>query len=179
MKDCAQVRLNSLHLSRCKGVTLVELVITIVVIGIAMSALISSLSTGIANSSTPLWEGKALELSQAYLDEIQAMKFDESSAIGGGELASVECNSANFDDGETRALYDDVDDYHGLTDAPPVLIDSTISMAEYANYSVSVQVSCAGGDLGLANSDSAKRITVIVTVPGGESRSVAFYKGNF
>lgn len=179
MKVCAPVRLNGPALSRSTGVTLVELVITIVVIGIAMSALISSLSTGIANSSTPLWEGKALELSQAYLDEIQAMKFDENSAVGGGVLSSVECNAANFNDGETRALYDDVDDYHGLTDSPPVLIDSTISMAEYTNYSVSVQVSCAGGDLGLSNTDSAKRITVIVTVPGGESRSVAFFKGNF
>jgi MSHA pilin protein MshD len=167
--------------SRQSGVTLIELIITIVVIGIAMSALVSSLSTGIANSSTPLWEGKALELSQAYLDEIQAMKFDEDTALGGGELsgASVHCTVASFDDSEVRSLFDDVDDYHNLTDAPPQLIDSAINMDEYANYSVSVQVACAGTDLGLVNNSSAKRITVLVSVPGGELRSVSFYKGNF
>lgn len=162
------------------GVTLIELIITIVVIGIAMSALVSALSTGIANSSTPLWEGKALELSQAYLDEIQSMKFDETSVLGGGELssASVNCNPSGFDDGETRANFDDVDDYHNLSESPQ-LIDSSINMSAYTNFNVLVQVACAGTDLGLANDASAKRISVTITVPGGESRSVAFYKGNF
>lgn len=181
MKDCAATKHFSNRLNAQQGVTLVELIITIVVIGIAMSALISALSTGIVNSSTPLWEGKALELSQAYLDEIQAMKFDEDTALGGGELAagSVKCTVAGFDDSEARVLFDDVDDYHNLTDAPPILIDSTINMDEYASYSVLVQVACAGTELGLANNTSAKRVTVTVTVPGGESRSVAYYKGNF
>lgn len=169
------------QVNRQSGVTLIELVITIVVVGIAMSALISSLSTGIANSASPLWEGKALELSQAYLDEIIAMKYDENTPSGGSDLAnaSVSCTAAGFNDGESRALFDDVDDYHNLSDSPPVLIDSTIDMSEYANYSVDVQVACAGTEVGLNNDESAKRIRVTVTVPGGESRSVAIYKGNF
>jgi MSHA pilin protein MshD len=172
---------SSHHTSRQNGVTLIELIITIVVIGIAMSGLISALSTGIVNSSTPLWESKALELSQAYLDEIQAMRFDEDTATGGGQMdnASVSCTAAAFDDSEARALFDDVDDYHDLTDAPPELIEAAIDMAEYVNYEVTVQVACAGTDLGLNNNALAKRITVTVEVPGGETRSVAIYKGNF
>jgi MSHA pilin protein MshD len=147
-----------------------------------MSGLISALSTGIVNSSTPLWESKALELSQAYLDEIQAMRFDEQTPVGGDDLANalVNCTAAAFiDAGEARATFDDVDDYHDLTDAPPELIEAGINMAEYANYEVTIQVACAGTDLGLSNDALAKRITVTVEVPGGETRSVAIYKGNF
>lgn len=180
MKACVKTKLNGVKKNQL-GVTLVELIITIVVIGIAMSALITALSTGIANSSAPLWEGKALELSQAYLDEILAMKFDHLSTSGGGKIneASVSCTAANFSDSEVRANFNDVDDYHNLSDAPPVLIDSTINMSEYANYSVTAQVACAGTELGLANNESAKRIQITVTVPGGESRSVSIYRGNF
>jgi MSHA pilin protein MshD len=169
------------YLFRQDGVTLIELIITIVVLGIALSALVSALSTGIANSSLPLLESKALELGQAYLDEIQAMRFDENSDIGGGQLAAaaIACNAANFSDGETRALYDDVDDYHNLNDAPPILIDSTINMSKYAGYGVTAQVVCAGTELGLANNNLAKRITLTITLPNNSSRSIAFYRGNF
>lgn len=180
MKEHAKANL-SVAQGKQLGVTLIELIVTIVIIGIAMSALITALSTGIANSATPLWEGKALELSQAYLDEVLAMKFDESSPSGGGEVAigAVACTSGSYSDGESRSNFNDVDDYHNLNDAPPVLIDSTIDMSEYSNYSVTAQVSCAGTELGLSNNASAKRISITVTVPGGESRTVSIYRGNF
>ena len=161
------------------GVTLVELVITIVVVGIALSALISALTTGISNSTTPLWESKALALSQAYLDEISAMRFDDQTPVGGGEVAAAVSPCAASTEGQTRANFDDVDDYNGVSDAPPILIDTTINMVEYASYQVDVLVVCAGTELGLSNNNLAKRITVTVQTPTGDSRSVAIYKGNF
>ena len=161
------------------GVTLVELIITIVVLGIAMSALISSLSVGIGRSAQPMWEGKALELTQAYLDEILAMNFDNATPSGGGEVASGLNPCTLSDDFDSRELYDDVDDYNGVSDAPPVLIDSTINMSRYSNYQVDISVACAGTDLGLDSNEMAKRITITVSVPSGETRSVAIYKGNY
>ena len=161
------------------GVTLIELIITIVVMGIALAALVSSLSVGIGRSAQPMWEGKALELSQAYLDEILAMAFDDQTPVGGDEVLAGQNPCTFSDDGQSRELYDDVDDYHGVSDAPPVLIDSTIDMSRYANYQVDISVACAGTDLGLDSNDMAKRITVTVSVPSGETRSVAIYKGNY
>lgn len=158
------------------GVTLIELVITIVVLGIALSAMISALSTGIAQSATPLWESRSLELTQAYLDEILAMKFDGTQAVGGGEVSGL-CSISV--DGQARSAFDDVDDYNGLLDSPPQLIESSLDMSTYAEFSVAVSVACAGSELGLADDALAKRVTVTVNVPGGQSRSVAVYKGNF
>lgn len=161
------------------GVTLIELVITIVILGIALGALVSALSTGISQSATPMWEGKALEISQAYLDEILAMSFDDATPVGGGEVlgAANPCTISN--EGQSRAQFDDVDDYHGLSDSPPSLIETSIDMSSYNNYRVEVAVACAGTELGYSNNRFAKRIQVTVTVPGGESRTVAVYKGNF
>lgn len=161
------------------GVTLIELIITIVVMGIALAALVSSLSVGIGRSAQPMWEGKALELSQAYLDEVLAMAFDDQTPSGGGEVSAAQSPCSYSDEGQSRELYDDVDDYNGVSDEPPVLIDSTIDMSRYTNYQVEIAVICAGTDLGLDSDNMAKRITVTVSVPSGESRSVAIYKGNY
>ena len=159
-----------------KGVTLIEMVITIVILGIALSALISSLSSGISQSATPLWESRSLELTQAYLDEILAMKFDGTQPLGGGVVSGV---CAISTDGQSRANFDDVDDYDGLNDSPPQLIESSLDMSTYSDFSVLVSVSCSGTELNLSDDAYAKRIVVTVNVPGGQSRSVAVYKGNF
>lgn len=159
-----------------KGVTLIEMVITIVILGIALSALISSLSSGISQSATPLWESRSLELTQAYLDEILAMKFDGTQPLGGGVVSGV---CAISSDGQSRANYDDVDDYDGLNDSPPQLIETSLDMSTYSDFSVLVSVSCSGTELNLSDDAFAKRIVVTVKVPGGQSRSVAVYKGNF
>lgn len=184
MQEVASPNMESPHAQlsyghRQKGVTLVELIITIVIIGIAMSALVSALTTGISRSAQPMLEGKALELSQAYLDEIQAMRFDDQSAIGGGSVlaASNPCTISN--ESQSRTMFDDVDDYHGVNDSPPVLIESSIDMSAYANYQVLISVACAGTELGLAANELVKRINVTVVLPSGESRDVAIYKGNF
>lgn len=159
-----------------KGVTLIEMVITIVILGIALSALISSLSSGISQSATPLWESRSLELTQAYLDEILAMKFDGTQPLGGGVVSGV---CAISTDGQSRANFDDVDDYDGLNDSPPQLIETSLDMSTYSDFSVLVSVSCSGTELNLSDDAFAKRIVVTVNVPGGQSRSVAVYKGNF
>ena len=176
MKDRAYPKRVGAHQS---GVTLVELIITIVVLGIALSALVSALSEGVSQSATPLWEGKALELQQAYLDEILAMQFDDATPVGGGEVVGANAPCTLTNEGQSRSQFDDVDDYHNLTDTPPVLIESSIDMSQYAQYSVRVQVACAGSELGLSENRLAKRILVTVIAPGGQSRNVAVYKGNF
>jgi MSHA pilin protein MshD len=142
-----------------QGFSLIELVITIVVLGIALSALTNSLFTGVGRNADPLWQTKASQLSQAYLDEILSMRFSETSPLGGGSIDS--CSIDGKEAGETRSLYDDVDDYDGLIETADFL--DTQATSSYSGYGVSIQVSCIEqGNFPLTES---KLITLTITSP--------------
>lgn len=147
-----------------KGFSLIELVITIVVIGIALSALSTSLFTAVGRSADPLWQSKATQLSQAYLDEILSMRYQEDSPLGGGIVGT--CFEAGSEAGETsRSLFDDVDDYDGLVETASFLDITTNS--NYAGYTVSITVTCVG-PTNVAVNDS-KLIAVTITSPTNQS----------
>lgn len=122
-----------------KGFSLIELVITIVVLGIALSALTSSIFTGVGRNADPLWQSKASQLSQAYLDEILSMRFAETSPLGGGAIGTCFV-AGNEADEINRSLYDDVDDYHALTETADFL--DTTTATSYSGYTVSIEVTC-------------------------------------
>ena len=65
------------------GATLVELVITIVIIGIAVAGVVGAFSTMAGRSADPLWQSKSVALAQIYADEIIGRKFDEAAGNGG------------------------------------------------------------------------------------------------
>ena len=165
--------------ARQKGMTLVEMVISIVLVSIAMTAMLSAFSTSMGRSADPLWKTKSLKLAQAYLDEILSKKYDHDTPLGGipaATGASV-CGSLGPDGSEDRDDFDDVDDYNGLSDKPPKLVTNT-DMTGYAEYTVQVAVVCAGGDVGVSASN-AKRITVTVISPNNTSMPFSVYRGNF
>ena len=149
---------------RAKGFSLIELVITIVVIGIALSALSTSLFSAVGRNADPLWQSKATQLSQAYLDEILSMRYQENSLLGGGIVGT--CAIAGPEEGVgNRSLFDDVDDYDGLVETASFLDITTSS--NYAGYTVSIAVTCVG-PTNVAVNDS-KLIAVTITSPTNQS----------
>lgn len=145
---------------RTDGFSLIELVITIVIIGLALTALTSSLFSAVGRSADPLWQAKATHLSQAYLDEILAMRYQDNSALGGGAVGT--CTIGGAEAGEaSRSLYDDVDDYDGLTESADFL-DSSAS-SNYSDYNISIDVTCVGPTN--AASTSSKLIAITITSP--------------
>lgn len=158
-----------------QGVTLVELVITIVIISVAVAGVVGAFSLIAGRSADPLWQVRSIELGQAYLDEILAHNFDNATPPGGVPAFDGACNVGA--DGESRGSYNDVDDFDGLADEPPRLINQGMSPA-YENYRVEVSVSCAGDEVGVADSQ-AKRIDVTVTAPGQAPMLFSAYKGNY
>ena len=174
----------SVYFSR--GVTLVELVITIVIISVALVATLTSLSNISGRSSNVLVQSRALDLAQLYMDEILSKNFDEATGVGGVPTYTGVCRvtTANSDgddidgDGDFREDYDDVDDFNGLNEAPANVATTLGSIyANYTNYSVAVTVTCDGG-VG-ANANGAKRISIAITDPIGNISRVAAYKGNY
>ena len=109
---------------RQAGFTLVELVISILIINVAVAGVMLLYATVLRSSANPLIDRQARAIAEAYLDEILQLPIDDP---GGGP------------EGGNRSLFDNVDDYAGLSEAPT---DQTgTAMANLGAYAVQVTVS--------------------------------------
>jgi MSHA pilin protein MshD len=135
---------------RARGFTLIELVVSIVVIGIALTAVLGVLSSVAARSGAALVQAQATEIASAYLNEIllrPVLDPDGISAEG------------------SRSLYDDVGDYNGLADtgAHDQFNQPIPSLSQF-NVAVAVTTPAAG-ELGAVPPASMRRIDVTVIQP--------------
>ena len=167
---------------RQPGFTLVELVLTILVMSIAVVGLSSALGFSLRHQSDGVWQIKSVALAQAYLEEISARNFDENTPVGGLPACNSGTCSAISNDGEARALFDDVDDYDGIDDAPPLDVNG-VARAGYSGYRVQVVVRYANaGEITswvLDDSTDLKLVTVTVTPPSGSAMQFTALKGNY
>lgn len=138
---------------RQRGFTLVELIVFIVVISLALGAMLAVYQQSVVSSVDPIKRIRMLELAQAQLDRVMALRYAEETPMGGIPACS---SCTNNIDG-----LDDVDDYDTYTDTRD-------------GYSRSVEVTEAS-----YFGATAKEISVIVTAPDGESLTLSSYRYNF
>lgn len=144
---------------RERGATLIELVISIVVIAIAASAVLGVLSSTVGRSADAMVLSQAVAIAEAYLEEISLKPFDDPDGI----------------DGETlRPAFDDVDDYNGLVDDGARDQFGT-ALAPLAQYRVTVSVTASTALVGVPGT-AAERIDVRVTYPGNGAVALTGYK---
>ena len=154
------------------GTTLVELVVSLVVVGIAVAGTLVAMSTALDQGVAALPRQQALAVAQAYLEEIALADYNDPD---GSEA------------GEDRASYDDLDDYHGLanngclatTSACPSLGDCPCDqagdpVAGLRGYAVAVAVT----DLTLSGR-AAREIAVTVTPPVGAPVGLTTYRTDY
>lgn len=128
------------------GVTLVELLVSIVIVSIAASGVLGVLSMTTAASADPMIRHQAAAIAEAYLEEIMLKPIADPDGVD-GEAA--------------RADYDDLDDYDGLADAGARDQFGSL-IAGLASYSVAVSVAPSSGLPSVPPAD-ALRVDVIVT----------------
>ena len=169
-----------------RGFTFVELVIAIAVMGIAMVTMLQMLGLSLGHQSDTLVQSRTTALAEAYMQEILARRFDANAPPGGIPAcapAAVPCSTPSaFDDGETRAEYDDADDFDGLDELPP--LDATGAVrAGYDRYRVQVSVAYPNAAqvtaFGLDNASDAKIVSITVTPPSGPAQPFSFIKGDY
>lgn len=166
----------------CSGYSLIELIISIVLTGIVLVIFYSFFAENQKNSASPVFQVKAAQLGQAYLEEISLKKYDENSPVGNAlpcnAPTAVACSATLASEaGETRTTFDDLDDYNGLSESPP---RDALNNARsgFNNFSVNVVVNYAGADFGLAVQD-LKRVTVTVVLPDSSQYVFSQYESNF
>ncbi|HEB58024.1 MAG TPA: type II secretion system protein [Gammaproteobacteria bacterium] len=167
------------------GFTLVEIIVMIVLVSIAMVGVMAAYQHAMRHGADPVHQTRALKLGQAYLEEILGKRFDENTGQGGiprcnsTDAGAQPCSSTfGPDGGETRDLYDDVDDYHGLDLSPPTDANGN-ALTGYNGFRLRVQVVNAGNELAGLNNADAKRIDVTVTTPRGNDFQFSGYRVNF
>ena len=166
------------------GFTLVEAIVSMLIIAVAALAMTAALSGAFSSSSDSLLYTKTIQLAQAYTEEIQGRRYDENTPLGGLPPCSSggpACGAIGAE-GESRADFDDVDDYDGLSETPPRnSLDQP--MTEFAGFRVDVSVAYANAAQvaawSLDAATDAKIITVTVTTPDGQARVFPVVRGNF
>ena len=128
-----------------RGMTLIELMIAIIVIGVGLAGVLLAFSTVTRGSADPVVAQQMMAIAEEMLEEIQLKPYTPAA-----NAAPAAC---------ARNTYNDVADYNGYaTSAQVCTIDGT-PIAALAGYSVAVSVQTSA----LVGVAAAKRIVVTVT----------------
>ncbi len=121
-----------------RGMTLIELIVAITIIGISIISILGLLSFQASRSSNAMIQAQAAQIADAYLNEVTQKSFLPLANPSG------------------RANFNDIDDYNGLNDA--VATDqSGMPVPGLDGFSVSIQIIAT-----TLNTVPAKRIDVTV-----------------
>lgn len=174
--------------AKMQGFTLIEIILSIVVLSISLSIISSLIAPTEEQSADAILQIKAAELGQSLMNDINSRAFDDNSDMTGGRLrcddgTQPDCtDEVNFgvEAGEIANninTFDDVDDFHGFIQQVNAInagLDSG-----YTNFVLNVEVTYDGDSLSLANNRLAKKITVSVETPLGTVIEFASHKANF
>lgn len=136
---------------------------SIVIIAIAVSGVLLVINQTTVTSADPMIRTQATAIAQSYMEEIMLLAYQDPD---GSEA------------GETRATYDDVDDYNGLADSG-ARDQTNTAVTGLEQYQI--QVSVTPDSLVFAGhaAVAAKRIHITVTHPAGVTIPLTAYRTNY
>jgi MSHA pilin protein MshD len=173
-----------------RGLSLIELLVFIVVVGIAVTGVLSVFSLNARSSADPVVQKQALAIADSLLEEVLAKPYtycdpddvNVETAVNaagcattpegmGPEVAQSESRNANL------TPFDNVNDYNGFNmPAPPGIYDlSGAHITGLDGYSASVQVQPAGAFNGIPTGETLL-VTVTVTAPGNQGITLSGYR---
>ncbi|WP_026376635.1 type IV pilus modification PilV family protein [Aestuariibacter salexigens] len=188
-----------------RGFTLIEIVVGLVLFSIVLLTVTTLIAPQVRRGVDPIWQVRAAELAQSLMNEISAKSFDEASNRGGGMTRcneGTDCTpsaSLGPDAGESRDIFDDVDDYHGLNQSGAAILNtlgnqlSAEGVSLYAGFTAQVSVFYDDNVDGVNDDDTdgdgtldsgtyvgnTKLISVTITTPGGERLAFSRLRSNF
>lgn len=186
--ECSTVNASSgKSMNRQRGISLIELIMSIVIIGIALTGVLQMMNLVTSHSADPLVHKQALAIAESLLEEVELMPFticdpddpnaasavvaadctggagglnDESAIIGPEAAGSVGGAEGRY----AAPQFDNVSDYHAFPFVPGAVVDINGNAAPPGYTAVIAVESIA---LGAVPAAASLRITVTVTGPDG------------
>ncbi len=153
---------------RLRGASLIELVIAITIISVALSGSMLLIDATSRHSADPMITNQALAIAEAYLEEIllQAYIDPDLDPISGAVCPPAEAS---------RPLYDNVCDYHGLSDIGATDQEGN-AIAGLAAYTIAVTVSTSATLNDLSGSAQVLRVDVSVDHISSDDIALSGYR---
>ena len=126
--------------ARARGFTLIELIMFIVIVSIALVGVLKVMDMVVASSADPMVRKQAVALAESVLQEVSQKAY-----------ADPDPSSASSE--TTRATFNHVDNYNGLTNSTFTDLPSTLS-----GYVIAIAVTSA-----TLGSVAARKVAVTVT----------------
>ncbi|MDK9725777.1 MAG: prepilin-type N-terminal cleavage/methylation domain-containing protein [Sterolibacteriaceae bacterium MAG5] len=157
------------HPARQGGITLVELIVFIVIVGVGIAGILAVMNVTVRSSADPVAHKQMVALAEAILEEVMAKDYTPNATYP--EPAANTCPD--------RSLADDVDDYancNGTASIPGTEpLGASALLGFLADYRAQVTVEAPAALEGV----TMKRITVTVTGPGGRAFALTAYKADY
>lgn len=179
------------------GVTVIEIIMFMLIIGVAATGVMNMVSVASRSSSDPLVRKQALAIAESLMEEVRLMPFtycdgDDPAVSTAVNLAACTIpetlppGAAELAQGETRysnvVPFDHVNDYNGFAMAAGVLDMTGAPVAGLDRYTANVTIlpQTIGGIPLVANGGpQVLRITVTVVAPGGLNVRLDSYRTRY
>ncbi len=144
--------------NRCRGLTLVELILAIVVIGAGLAGVLAAFQMAVRGSADPMIQKQMVAIAEEMVEEISLRPYAATP-----NAAPAPC---------ARNTFNDVDDYNGYN-VTGICDIAGNALPQLADYGVAVAVT----DTSLAGV-AAKRIAVTVSM-GARNLTLLAYRTNW
>lgn len=149
-----------MSVSAQRGMTFIELIISMVIIGIALAGILSVMNLTTARSADPMIQHQALAIAESYMEEILTKEYNASNCPAGS--------------GASRSTYCAIEHYHDPAGGV-VLNQLGEQIFPAGSYSVSVDVGPAAAWEGV----TARRIAVTASHGGGVNITLVAYRADY
>ncbi len=146
--------------ARQRGLTLIEMVLAIVVLGVGLAGVLLAFSTVTRASADPVVTQQMLAIAEEMLEEIQLKPYAVAANAAPSPCA--------------RDTFNDVRDYDGYAAAGGICTIDGTSIPALATYAVQVRVQAGS----LAGTGAAQRIDVTVT-HGGQRLTLTGWRADY
>ncbi|NOQ81022.1 MAG: prepilin-type N-terminal cleavage/methylation domain-containing protein [Methylophaga sp.] len=145
-------------LKTTRGATLIELIITIVIISVSLSGILTVVNLTTSHSADPMVQQQAIAIAESYLEEITLLPI----------TATPDTSVAG-----DRSTFDNITDYNGLNDTNATDRNGNIIVG-LENYSVAVAIADE-----TVSGIAMKSITVTVTRSSTQDIVLTGYRADY